>query len=44
MITQEMFQKKLADLLVRAQEQNLRLEKEEVETFFQGDALSPDQL
>lgn len=44
MITQEMFQKKLAELLVRAQEQNLRLEKEEVETFFQGDALSPDQL
>ena len=44
MITQEIFQKKLAELLARAQEQNLRLERETVETFFEGDDLSPDQL
>lgn len=44
MMTQEIFQKKLAELLVRAQDQNLRLKREEVESFFGGDALSPDQL
>ena len=43
-MTQQEFQQKLTAVLARAEERNLRIEKGEVERFFDGEELSDEQM